>query len=222
MATVDESRYKSNSYRSRAEAEKKEVQKVTKGQARVHQKTTGEKIKESFFGEGVDNISDHIIFDILLPSAKEIFDTVLTNTKDLILYGEIRDVPSADRRRTATRRGAYYNYSAPSTRRNSPAARRARFDFSYIEFDTPDDIDDVIREMREVWARDGEITVAQFYQSSVDPDEFKISPTDNNWGWIDIRAFTTADIRRVNSRNPDTGDIEIKWILDLPKPVPLD
>ena len=76
--------------------------------------------------------------------------------------------------------------------------------------------------MREVWAAQGEITVAQFYQSAVDPDEIRISPTDHNWGWIDIRAFTTADIRRVNSRNPDTGDMEIKWVLDLPKPIPLD
>ena len=220
MAVVDESRYKSNSYKSKAEAEKKEVQKVIKGNARVHQKTTGEKIKESFFGEGIDNVGDYLIFDVLIPSAKELFDTFLTNAKDIILYGEVRDTPS---KRTGRRGGTYVAYDGYSrrSRRDTESARRARFDFSYIEFDSPDDIDDVIEEMRDIWTVYNEITVAQFYQSA-DPDGIRVSPTDSNWGWIDIRAFTTADIRKVRRRNPDNGEIETKWLLDLPRPKPLD
>lgn len=84
MAVVDESRYKSNSYRSRAEEEnKKEVQKVVKGTVRKHEKTTGEKLKDSFFNE--------LLYEVLIPSAKEILDTVIISTKDIILYGEVRD-----------------------------------------------------------------------------------------------------------------------------------
>lgn len=221
MAVVDDSRYKSNSYKSKAEAEKREVQKVVKGQTRVHQKTTGEKIKESFFGENIDNVGDYLLFDVLIPSAKELFDTFLTNAKDIILFGEVRDGSS---RRSPSRRGgsyvAYDGYSRRS-RRESESARRARFDFSYIEFDTLDDIDDVIAEMRDIWTVYNEVTVAQYYQSA-DPDGIRISPTDNNWGWVDIRAFTTADTRKIRSRNPETGEIETKWILDLPRPKPLD
>ena len=123
------------------------------------------------------------------------------------------------------RSGSYVEYDGYSrSRRNTASARRSRFDFSYIEFDTLDDIDDVVEEMKNVWAlcpTPKEITVAQFYQSA-DPDGIVISPTDNNWGWLDIRAFTTADRHRVRSKNPTTGEIESKWILDLPKPKPLD
>ena len=220
MAVVDETRYKSNSYKSKAEAEKREVQKVVKGPTRVHQKTTGEKIRESFFGEDIDNIGDYLIFDVLIPSAKELFDTFLTNAKDIILFGEVRENPSRGRRGS---RGGYVAYDGYSRRgrRDTASARRARFDFSYIEFDSPDDIDDVIEEMRDIFTVYNEITVAQYYQSA-DPDGIRISPTDNNWGWIDIRAFTTADIRKIRSRNPDTGEVEVRWVLDLPRPKPLD
>lgn len=220
MAVVDENRYKSNSYKSKAEAEKREVQKVVKGQTRVHQKTTGEKIKESFFGEDIDNVGDYLLFDVLIPSAKELFDTFLTNAKDIILFGEVRDAPSRGRR---SGRGGYVAYDGYSrrSRRETSSARRARFDFSYIEFDTLDDIDDVIEEMRDIFTVYNEITVAQYYQSA-DPDGIRISPTDNNWGWIDIRAFTLADTRKVRSRNPETGEMEVKWVLDLPRPKPLD
>ena len=220
MAVVDENRYKSNSYKSKAEAEKREAQKVVKGQTRVHQKTTAEKLKESFFGEDIGNVGDYLIFDVLIPASKQLFDTFLTNAKDIILYGETRETSGRGR---SGRSGAYIDYGGYGrrSRRDSSASRRARFDFSYIDFDTLDDIDDVIEEMRDIYSVYNEITVAQFYQSA-DPEGIRISPTDNNWGWIDIRAFTLADRRRVRVKNPDTGEMEIRWVLDLPRPKPLE
>ena len=210
MATVDETRYKSNSYKSRAEAEKKEAQKVVKGNVRRHQKTTSEKIKEQF---NIENFWDELIFNVLIPSAREIFDVCITNTKDILLYGEIRDGRA---NRTSNRGGyvAYDGYSRRSPRiRDREAARRARFDFSDIEFDDLDDIDDVIKEMKDIWTVYNEISVAQFYQAV----GVEVKPTDNNWGWIDIRVFTNADTYKVR-----TPDGRIAWVLDLPKPKPLD
>ena len=221
MAVVDENRYKSNSYKSKAEAEKREVQKVVKGQTRVHQKTTAEKLKDSFFGEDIGNVGDYLLFDVLIPASKQLFDTFLTNAKDIILYGEVREPVGRGRSGRSTAYVDYGGYGNRRSRRDTASARRSRFDFSYIEFDTPDDIDDVIEEMRDIFTVYNEITVAQYYQSA-DPDGIRISPTDNNWGWLDIRAFTTADIRKVRSRNPETGEMEMKWILELPRPKPLD
>lgn len=220
MAVVDETRYKSNSYKSKAEAEKKEVQKVTKGTVRRHEKTTSEKIKESFFGDEVDNIGDYLLFDVLIPSTKELFDIFLTNAKDIILFGEVRE--PAGRRGSSSRRGSYVSYDGYSRRdprrRDRESSRKARFDFSDIEFDDLDDIDDVINELKDVWAVYDEISVAHFYQAAgVD-----VMPNDHKWGWLDIRVFTNADAHKVKSRDPKTGEIEIKWVLDLPKPKPLD
>lgn len=221
MAVVDENRYKSNSYKSRAaEEEKKEIQKVVKGNVRKHEKTTGEKIRESFFGENVDNIGDYLIFDVLLPSAKEILDTFVTSAKDIILYGEVREQSS----RSRGGRGSYVSYDGYSRggsirrKKDREISRRARFDFTDIEFDDLDDIDEVIRELKDVWSVYNEIQVAHFYQAA----GYEVSPIDYKWGWLDVRAFTTADAYKVKSRNPDTGEIEVKWVLDLPKPKPLD
>ena len=202
MAVVDESRYKSNSYKSRAEAEnKKEIQKVVKGTVRKHEKTTSEKLKDSFFNE--------LLYEVLIPSAKEILDTVIISTKDIILYGEVRDSSSRGR----GGRGSYVSYdgySRSNTRRKKDReiARRARFDFTDIEFDSLDEIDAVINELKDAWTVYNEISVADFYQAS----GYAVSPVDHNWGWLDIRAFTTADTYKVKNG----------WVLDLPKPKPLD
>lgn len=216
MAVVDETRYKSNSYKSKAEAEKKEVRKVVKGNVRRHEKTTSERIKEQL---NIENFWDELLFGVLIPSAKEIFDVCITNTKDILLYGEVKE-PAG--RRTSSRRGAYVSYDGYSKRdprrRDREAARRARFDFSDIEFDDLDDIDEVIDELKDVWTVYNEISVAQFYQAV----GVEVRPTDSNWGWLDIRSFTTADTYKVKSPNPKTGEMEIKWILDLPRPKPLD
>lgn len=215
MAVVDETRYKSNSYKSKAEAEKREVQKVVKGHTQVYKETTSDKIKKRF-----NSLGDEFISEVLIPTAKELVDIVFTNAKDIILFGEVRDVPRG--RSTSSRRGSYISYDSYGRgRRDTESARRARFDFSYIKYDSLDDIDSVIDEMRDIFAVYREITVAQYYQSA-DPDGIRISPTDNNWGWIDIRAFTTADIRKIRDRNPETGEVEIKWLLELPRPKPLD
>jgi len=218
MAVVDENRYKSNSYRSKAEAEKKEAQKVVKGKTRVHQKTTSERIKENL---NMDDLFDRLLNNVVIPLGRELVDALFTSAKDIILYGEEREY--GGRGRSGRRNGAYVDYGGYSkrSRRDTESARRARFDFSYIEFDSLDDIDEVIDEMRDIYSVYGEITVAQFYQSA-DPDGIKISPIDSNWGWVDIRAFTLADRRRLRSRNPDTGAIEVSWVLDLPRPKPLD
>lgn len=222
MAVVDENRYKSNSYRSKAEAEKREVQKVVKGSTSVHRKTTWEKIKDAYFGPDVENLGEHIVFNLLIPWSKDLVDILVTNTKDMVLYGEVRDTPPS-RGRTGRNGGSYIPYDGYSrrSRRDTEAARRARFDFTYIEFDSLDDIDDVIDEMRDLWNVYDVITVEQFYLSAA-PEGLKISPIDSNWGWNDIRAFTMADRRKIRKRNPKTDEIEIKWVLDLPRPKPID
>lgn len=213
MAIVDENRYKSNSYKSKAEAEQREVQKVTKGNVRIHKQTTEEKIKER-----LKVLGDYLLSEVVIPSSKELADNFMSSAIDMILWGEVR----GNRSTRKSGRGSYVDYqNMGRSKRNTASARRARFDFSYIEYDDPDDIDEVIEEMRDIWDVYHEISVAQYYMSA-DPDGIKISPTDHNWGWTDIRSFIYADTRKIRERNPQTGEIETKWLLDLPKPKPLD
>lgn len=211
MAEVNDTRYASNSYKAKAEREK-QVEKVVKGNARVHQKTKWEKIKESF-GGGVD--TESLVTDVAIPALKDLASDLVIKAVNMVLFGD--SGPS----RSRSGRGSYISYDSYSRSRSRDrdrdAARRARFDFSDIEFDDPTDIDDVIDELVDAWDVYREVTVAQFYTSA----GIRPSSTDNNWGWTNIRDITDA---RVYSRKvkEDDGTYSTKWILNLPKPRPLN
>ena len=205
MAEIDNTRYASNSHKTRAEREK-QVEKVVKGNTRVHKKTKWEKIKTSFLGEGID--SESFVTDIAIPALKDLASDLIVKGVNLVLFGD-----SGPSRRSSSR-GSYISYDSYSRRnRDRDAARRARFDFSDIEFDDPKDIDDVIDELVDAWEVYREVTVAQFYTSA----GIRPSSTDNNWGWTNIRDITDARVYSKKVREED-GSYSTKWILNLPKP----
>ena len=211
MAEINNEKYASNSYKAKAEREK-QVEKVIKGNARIHQKTRWEKIKEQLGGGNFDGES--LINDVAVPALKDLASDIVIKGVNMILFGDTG--PS----RSRSGRGSYVSYDSYSRRtrdRDRDAARRARFDFSDIEFDDPTDIDDVIDELIDAWDVYREVTVAQFYTSA----GIRPSSTDNNWGWTNIRDITDAKItsRRVRDEN---GTYSVKYILNLPKPRPLN
>ena len=211
MAEVNNEKYASNSYRSKAEREK-QVEKVVKGNARVHQKTKWEKIKDSF-GGGVD--MESLITDVAVPALKDLASDLVVKGVNMVLFGD--SGPSRGR----SGRGSYISYDSYSRSRSRDrdrdAARRARFDFSDIEFDDPTDIDDVIDELVDAWDVYREVTVAQFYTSA----GIRPSSTDNNWGWTNVRDITDARITTKRIRE-DNGSYTTRYILNLPKPRPLN
>ena len=184
MAEVNDTKYASNSYKAKAEREK-QVEKVIKGNARVHQKTKWEKVKDSF-GGGID--VESLITDVAIPALKDLTRYLVINGVNMFLFGD--SGPS----RSRSGRGSYVSYDSFSRsrgrERDREAARRARFDFSDIEFDDPSDIDDVIDELVDAWDVYREVTVAQFYTSA----GIRPSSTDNDWGWTKIRDITDARI----------------------------
>lgn len=217
MAETNLEKYKSNSYRARAE-EEKEVQKVVKGNAKLHKKTKAEKLKDTLFGEGVDNVGDYLIFDVMVPAIKELVVNSVSDGINMLMFGDTKSSMRSSRDRD---RGSYVSYDSYSNRRkvrDKEMARRARFDFSDIEFDDPSDIDDVINELIDAWDVYRCVSVAQFYTSC----GIKPSPNDHKWGWINIRELTDARISTIKVRNDETGKIETKWIINLPKPKPID
>ena len=211
MAEVNNEKYASNSYKSKAEREK-QVEKVVKGNARVHQKTRWEKIKDSF-GGGVD--MESLITDVAVPALKDLASDLVVKGVNMVLFGD--SGPSRGR----SGRGSYISYDSYSRSRSRDrdrdAARRARFDFSDIEFDDPTDIDDVIDELVDAWDVYREVTVAQFYTSA----GIRPSSTDNNWGWTNVRDITDARITTKRIRE-DNGSYTTRYILNLPKPRPLN
>lgn len=197
MAEINPERYKSNSFRSKAEAEEKKAnEKVIKGKARIHEKTTGEKLKETFFGEGVDSVGDYLVFDVMIPAIKELIVNAISDGTNMLLFGETK------RSRSGNRNGSYVQYDGYSRRRDRDSARRATFDFSDIEFDSRTDAADVLDALEDTIEMYDVASVSDLYEfAGITP-----RPTDNNYGWSNVN---TAQI--VLKRNGT-------YILSMPRP----
>lgn len=202
MAEVNPEKYKSNSYRSKAEAEEKKAnEKVIKGSAKIHQKTTGEKLKETLFGEGVDNVGDYVIFDVIIPTLKEMVVNSVSDGINMLLFGETKRGRSSSR----NSRSGYVQYESYSRNRDRDSGRRAQFDFSDIEFETRADAIDVLDAIEDTISMYDVASVSDLYEfAGITP-----RPTDNNYGWTSVN---TAEI--LMKRNGS-------YILSMPRPKPL-
>lgn len=202
MAEVNPEKYKSNSYRSKAEAEEKKAnEKVIKGSAKIHQKTTGEKLKETLFGEGVDNVGDYVIFDVIIPTLKEMVVNSVSDGINMLLFGETKRGRSSSR----NSRSGYVQYESYSRNRDRDSGRRAQFDFSDIEFETRADAIDVLDAIEDTISMYDVASVSDLYEfAGITP-----RPTDNNYGWTSVN---TAEILMKRNGN---------YILSMPRPKPL-
>ena len=202
MAEVNPEKYKSNSYRSKAEAEEKKAnEKVIKGSAKIHQKTTGEKLKETLFGEGVDNVGDYVIFDVIIPTLKEMVVNSVSDGINMLLFGETKRGRSNSR----NNRSGYVQYESYSRNRDRDSGRRAQFDFSDIEFETRADAIDVLDAIEDTISMYDVASVSDLYEfAGITP-----RPTDNNYGWTSVN---TAEILMKRNGN---------YILSMPRPKPL-
>lgn len=202
MAEVNPEKYKSNSYRSKAEAEEKKAnEKVIKGSAKIHQKTTGEKLKETLFGEGVDNVGDYVIFDVIVPTLKEMVVNSVSDGINMLLFGETKRGRSSSR----NSRSGYVQYESYSRNRDRDSGRRAQFDFSDIEFETRADAIDVLDAIEDTISMYDVASVSDLYEfAGITP-----RPTDNNYGWTSVN---TAEILMKRNGN---------YILSMPRPKPL-
>ena len=183
MAEVNPNRYKSNSYKSKAEEEVSRTPVIQSGQARKHKKTFFDKFKESALGDtNAESFSD-LILDIAVPALKDTLSDVICNSVDILLFGEPR------RGRSGSRGGKgadiQYNHVAKRERdREVARGRRAVFDFSGLEFTSRVAAEEVLVRCKQELYEEGQIPVAAMYEYAGRGED--ISPTDWNYGWTNL------------------------------------
>lgn len=189
--------------------ETKKVVKVTKGAIRQRKEPFLYKI---FGGETAKNIFSYILWDVIVPAAKSTVTDVVSNSIEMIFYGDEGRKSNRVRRDKSrsyvSYSSIYDNRKSGSGYQNSSARRernRNRHRFDDVIIETRVDAEEVLSTLVELIDQYDLCTVKDFYEAVGISAEY----TDNKWGW---ESLGNASIRPVRGG----------YILDLPTPQPYD
>jgi hypothetical protein len=185
---------------------KKEIKKVVDGKVQKAQKGEFRKAVEAFLPpEGVAEIKDHIILDVVVPTIKKI----ISDTVETILWGSVgANKPYGTRSNTISGRPSYQSHY--DKHRNNPTERPVgrladRYEFNHVELETRGEAMSLIDGLRDIIDQYESVTVAELYEMVGLSGDY----TDNYYGWMDIRGVTIT-----HERNG-------MWAVKLPKPIKL-
>jgi len=206
--------YPGNSNRDKQEPRPpKKIEKIVEGRVVRRKKSLGERFSESFVGNDIQSVMGYVMFEVLIPAAKDTLADAISQGIERMLFGDNGRV----RRNTYNRPGhtSYTSYSARYSPRTSPGRRdeprnyhrptRSSFEIDDIILATRAEGEEVLDRMFDVVANYEMVTVADLKEMV----GVTIEHTDNKWGWIDLRGARVV-------RLPN-GD----YMLKLPRPEPL-
>ena len=191
--------------------EEKKVKQVTAQAATTRKPGLGKKFKSTFFGGDAKTAGNYVIFDVLIPAAKDTMVEGVSQLMERVVFG--------DSRRRGPRRGMtqppsgplgmvnYNRYAMQQEDQPRSMSRRARanHDFDEIILNSRQEAEDVIEKMFDIVSRYDSVSVADLYELVGLPSQH----TDQKWGWLDIRGSRASRLRGGG------------YLLDLPEPRPL-
>lgn len=200
--------YKPNSHKSKEEQkeagiEKKNLEKVVQGTAKVKKKSKHSKFAEMFIAEDATNVKSYIVSDVLIPAAKKLVSDIVKDGIEMILYGGTNRG-----KRSNGLRADYVSYNRYADRRydDRPSDSRTRTGYSYddVILETRGEAEGVLDAMNDVIETYGMVSVMDLYDLVGITGQY----TDNKYGWTNIR----------NAEPVRTRD---GYMLKLPKAIPL-
>lgn len=189
---------------------KKDIRSVVKGEVVTKKKSLGEKFSETFLSSDIETVKTSLLFDILIPAAK---DTISEMTKGLIdglLYGDrkgnrtYRDKGSS---RVYRKYDAYYEDTPKSRNRDDdpPFKLSSKPAIDTLIFRTRGDAEEVLSNMIDLIEEYGVGSVKDLYSYAGKKTDY----TKEKYGWYDL---SSASVERVREG----------YLLKLPKPVVID
>ena len=209
MAEVE--KYPSNSYTNRMEKKpKKEIKPVVKNEVRIQKKGLGEKFSETFLQADIQSVKNSVIFDILIPAAKDMLSDMTKGLVDGLLYGDRRGS------RTYRDRGSsrvYRKYDdcydeQPRRKRredDDPPFASSRSIVDNLIFKTRGEAEEVLSNAIDYIEEYDSISVKDLYAYANKKSDF----TKEKYGWYDLSSASVERIRE-------------GYLLKLPKPVVID
>jgi len=194
--------------------EKEAVTPVVQGPVVRRKKPLGRRFTETFVGGDARGVGSFVFLDILMPAAKDMIVDAFTMGVERMVFGDsaprrARGVHSSSLRHPGQQRTNFQQITAGGrVAPNEPLSRRARANFQFEEviLGSRVEADEVIASLIERIEKYDVATVRDLYNMINEEPRW----TDEKYGWDDL---TYATVRRARGGG---------YLLDLPKPEPLD
>jgi len=195
-----------------SEASRKKVDRVTSGDVVRKKKSLRKQFSETFVAGDMKSAVQYVMFDVLLPAAKDMVVEAGSAGIEKLIFGDSRRRRGASTPQSGPTGYVSYNrLSGPMGSGLNAAQRvmsrqsRAKHDFDEIVLDSRVEAEEVIDRLFDLVSRYDTATVADLYELV----GLAASHTDHKWGWTDLRGAGVSRIRD-------------GYLLDLPDPEPLD
>ena len=191
----------------RGKLEVKKVERVTSSDPKTRKKSLRKQFSETFVAGDARTAVRYVIFEVLLPAAKDMIVDAGAQGIEKLIYGDSR------RRGRTPQAGAtgYVSYNRISTPARATTSdrilsrqARAGHNFDEIILDQRVEAEEVIDKLFELVSRYETATVADLY----DLVGLTATHTDHKWGWSDLHGSGVSRVRG-------------GYLLDLPEPIPL-
>lgn len=204
------SEFPPNSERSKTNVkeDKNITQIVSKGATR-RKKSLRKQFSETFVAGDAKTAVRYVLFDVLLPAAKDMIVEAGSQGIEKLIFGDSRRRGSTHPQTGPTGHISYNRYSAGSRvtgpQRAISRQARARHNFDEIILDQRTEAEEVIDRLFDLVSKYDSATVADLYELV----GLASTHTDHKWGWTDLYG---AGISRIRGG----------YLLDLPEPQPID
>lgn len=197
---------------SESSPEKKHITKVTTGKVTIRKKPLGRRFVEAFTGDANKGVGEYVLLDVIIPGIKDILADASITTIERSLFGD--DIPGRRTRRTNGGGGGFTSYnrmssgSRGSSRDRDRAPRRESrrsADIPEVILETRVEAEMVLSDLFELLSKYDVVTMRDFLSLVGESHNFM----DEDWGWTDLRGSRVHRIRG-------------GYLIDMPRPVPLD
>lgn len=203
---MSETEFPPNSDKSKlGETEEKHVKQVTAAPATRRKRRLGKQFKSIFFGGDAKTALQYGIYDVVIPSAKEMIVDFGRETLEKLVLGQSR----RQRNAPTAGPGGYVSYNRYAMGQQQPPrsisrSSRVRHNFDEIVFETRREAEDVLDRLFELVDRYGSASVGDLYELA----GVQASHADQKWGWEELRGTGVGRVRG-------------GYLLELPDPEPL-
>lgn len=206
---MDPDDFPANSNASKRERDDKNIERVTSTEAIRKKKSLGKQFRETFIQGNVKSSIRYVVFDILLPTARDMLWEAGSGGIEKLIFGDSRRRGSVPPQSGPTGYVSYNRYAMgrgplAGPQRAISRMARSRHDFDEIVLESRAEAEEVIDRLFDLVSRYETATVSDLYELVGLPS----THTDNKWGWTDLRG---AGVSRVRDG----------YLLDLPDPYPL-